>query len=147
MSDFAYSTAIQTARAIANKDVSSRELLQASLDRVSKLDGPINAVVALDTERALNAADKADQAVSDGEVLGPLHGVPITIKDSFQTEGVTTTSGAPELSDFVPDGDADPVALQSSRSDRIRQNKFTYLGGRSSIIQRGIWDYQQPIRH
>ena len=111
MSDFAYSTAIQTARAIANKEVSSRELLQASLDRVSQLDGPINAVVALDTERALSAADKADQAVSDGEVLGPLHGVPITIKDSFQTEGVTTTSGAPELSDFVPDGDADPVCL------------------------------------
>jgi amidase len=110
MHDFAYSTAIQTARAIANKDVSSRELLQASLDRVSKLDGPINAVVTLDTERALNAADRADQAVSDGEVLGPLHGVPITIKDSFQTEGVTTTSGAPELSDFVPDRDADPVA-------------------------------------
>ena len=57
MSDFAYSTAIQTARAIANKEVSSRELLQASLDRVSKLDGPINAVVALDTERALSAAE------------------------------------------------------------------------------------------
>ncbi len=110
MTEHAYSTAAETATAIASGDVSSRELLEAALARVDRLDGPINAVVALDAERALDAADQADQAVARGDQLGPLHGVPITIKDSFQTEGVVTTSGAPELSDFVPDRDADPVA-------------------------------------
>ncbi len=110
MSDFSYSTTIETAAAVAAGEVSSRELLEAALARVERLDGPINAVVALDAERALEAADKADEAVSRGGELGPLHGVPITIKDSFQTEGLVTTSGAPELADFVPDKDADPVA-------------------------------------
>ena len=110
MSDFSYSTTIETAAAVAAGEVSSRELLEAALARVERLDGPINAVVALDAERALEAADRADEAVSRGGELGPLHGVPITIKDSFQTEGLVTTSGAPELADFVPEKDADPVA-------------------------------------
>ena len=110
VTEHTYSTAAETAAAIASGDVSSRELLEAALARVDQLDGPINAVVALDAERALDAADQADQAVARGDQLGPLHGVPITIKDSFQTEGVITTSGAPELADFVPDRDADPVA-------------------------------------
>ncbi len=110
MSDHSYSTALETAASIAAKEVSSRELLEAALSRVERLDGPINAVVALDAERALAAANRADEAVARGDELGPLHGVPITIKDSFQTEGLTTTSGAPELAEFVPDKDADPVA-------------------------------------
>ena len=110
MTEYSYSTAIETARAIASGNVSSRELLEAALTRVDNLDGPINAVVTLDAERALIAADEADQAVARGDQLGPLHGVPITIKDSFQTEGVITTSGSPDLADFVPDRDATPVA-------------------------------------
>ena len=93
MSDFAYSTTVETAAAITSGEVSSRELLEAALARVGRLDGPINAVVALDAERALEAADQADLAVTRGDELGPLHGVPITIKDSFQTAGIVTTSG------------------------------------------------------
>jgi amidase len=110
VTEYSYSTAIETARAIASGNVSSRELLEAALTRVDNLDGPINAVVTLDAERAFIAADEADQAVARGDQLGPLHGVPITIKDSFQTEGVITTSGSPDLADFVPDRDATPVA-------------------------------------
>ena len=79
VTEYSYSTAIETARAIASGNVSSRELLEAALTRVDNLDGPINAVVTLDAERALIAADEADQAVARGDQLGPLHGVPITI--------------------------------------------------------------------
>ncbi len=107
--DFAYRTTVETARAVAGGEVSSRELLEAALDRVARLHGPVNAVVALDAERALAAADAADAAVARNDELGPLHGVPITIKDSFQTEGLVTTSGAPELAELVPESDADPV--------------------------------------
>ncbi|MAQ48983.1 MAG: amidase, partial [Chloroflexi bacterium] len=69
MTDYSYSTAIQTATAIASGDVSSRELLEAALARVDSLDGPINAVVALDAERALAAANRADEAVARGDEL------------------------------------------------------------------------------
>ncbi len=80
------------------------------LARVEALDKPINSVVTIDAERARTEADAADAALARGEVRGPLHGVPMTIKDSFQTKGMRTTSGAPELSGFVPQEDAWPVA-------------------------------------
>lgn len=99
------------ARAIRAREVSSREALDHLVERIERLDGPVNAVVQWDLERARSAAEAADDAVvNGGEGLGPLHGVPMTIKDSFQTEGCITTSGAPELADFVPDADAAPVA-------------------------------------
>lgn len=110
MDDFAYKSTIDTASALARREVSSRELLKAALARVDRLDGPVNAVVKLDAERALAAADDADAATAAGQSNGPLHGVPITIKDSFQTEGLITTSGAPELADFTPTSNAVPVA-------------------------------------
>jgi amidase len=112
--DTAYWSTRETAAAVAAKDVSARELLTAALDRVARLDGPVNAVVRLDADRAFAAADAADEAVARGDAVGPLHGVPVTIKDSFQTEGLVTTSGAPVLADFVPAADADPVARYRS---------------------------------
>ncbi len=98
------------AGAIRAKDVSSTELLDHLVERIERLDGPINSVVRWDLDRARAAATAADAAVANGDELGPLHGVPMTIKDSFQTEGCVTTSGAPELADFVPTEDAWPVA-------------------------------------
>ena len=79
MSDYAYSTTAETASAIANKEVSSRELLDAALERVARVDGPVNAVVALDEDRARAAADEADKARAAGTV-GPPTGLPITPK-------------------------------------------------------------------
>ncbi len=96
-------SAIELARAIAESEVSSREALDHFVDRVDRLDGPLNAVVTRDLDAAGAAADAADAATMRGESLGPLHGVPMTIKDSFSTVGMRTTSGAPELSDHVPD--------------------------------------------
>jgi amidase len=84
--------------------------LDCLLERIDRLDKPINSVVTLDAERARAEADAADAALARGEIRGPLHGVPMTIKDSFQTAGMRTTSGAPELADFVPQEDAWPVA-------------------------------------
>lgn len=103
-------SATELATAIAAKDVSSTEVLEHLVTRVERLDGPINAIVKWDLDRARAAAAQADQAVAGGESLAPLHGVPMTIKDSFQTEGCVTTSGAPELATYVPETDAWPVA-------------------------------------
>lgn len=108
--DYTWASARECAEAIRTRRVSARELLEAALRRLDALNAPINAVVALDAERALERADAADAAFARGGATGPLHGVPITVKDSFQTAGLVTTSGAPELAGFVPERDADPVA-------------------------------------
>ena len=104
-------SANEIAAAIRSGEVSSREVLEHLVARIERLDGPINAVVCWDLDRARATADAADAAVAAGDApLGPLHGVPMTVKDSFATEGCITTSGAPELADHVPTTDAWPVA-------------------------------------
>jgi amidase len=110
MADVGYWSAREVAHAIATKQLSSREVLEELLARIDKLDGPINSVVTLAAERARQRAVAADEMVARGDVLGPLHGVPMTIKDSWATEGLRTTSGATELAEHVPDRDAWPVA-------------------------------------
>lgn len=109
MLEFAYSSAIAIAGSIRRREVSSREVLEYFLARIERLDKPVNSVVTLDSERARNDAEAADAALARGDVTGPLHGVPMTVKDSFQTAGLRTTSGAPELAAFVPQEDAWPV--------------------------------------
>jgi amidase len=110
VSELAYSSAIAIAKKILQREISSREALEYFLARVEGLDKRINSVVTLDAERARIDADAADAALARGEVRGPLHGVPMTIKDSFQTKGLRTTSGAPELAEFIPQEDSWPVA-------------------------------------
>jgi amidase len=70
----------------------------------------VNAIITVDAERARRRADDADRALARGEVWGPLHGLPVTVKDQFQTAGIRTTCGAEEWADFVPEVDAVPVA-------------------------------------
>jgi amidase len=103
-------SACELAAGIREKQWSSRELLDLYLDRVDRLNGPINAVVTLDADRARAAADDADAALARGDEVGPLHGLPITIKDAIETEGIRSTGGAVELTDHVPAVDAPAVA-------------------------------------
>ena len=110
MSELAYSSAVAIADRIRQREISSREAVDYFLARVETLDKRINSVVTIDAERARTEADAADAALARGELRGRLHGVPMTIKDSFQTVGMRTTSGAPELASFIPTEDAWPVA-------------------------------------
>ncbi len=103
-------SAIDLAAAIRDGRTSSREALDHFLARIARLDGPINALVTIDAERARAEADAADAALARGDLAGPLHGVPMSVKDSLSTVGMRTTSGAPELSDHVPTTDAWAVA-------------------------------------
>lgn len=104
-------SATDLAAMIAAKEISSRELLEWFAARIEALDGAVNAVVTLDLDRARAAADAADEATASGATTGPLHGVPITVKDALAVDGVRTTGGASELADHVATGDADVVAL------------------------------------
>ena len=110
MSELWYRSAREVAAAIRAGELSSREYLETLLARVDERNAALNCVVTLDAERARAEADRADAALRDGHAPGPLHGVAMTVKDSFQTRGMRTTSGAPALADFVPEVDAVPVA-------------------------------------
>src|SRR5581483_3688985 len=110
MTDIATSPAHVQAAAIAKGEISSRELLDVFLDRIERLGQPINAVVTIDAERARADARAADDARAKGTSFGPLHGLPMTIKDAIEVGGMRSTGGAVELADHVPAEDAPAVA-------------------------------------
>lgn len=101
---------IEIILALESKEVGALELLDSQLDRVERLDPQINAVVTLEADRARAEAQAIDDARTNGNPVGPLGGVPTTIKDALATEGIRSTGGATELQDFVPDEDATTVA-------------------------------------
>jgi len=98
----ALSSATDLARALRARELSCRELLDLYLARIDRLDPPLNAVVTLDLEGARRRADAADAALARGESWGPLHGLPMTIKDTFEVAGMRTTAGAPQYREHVP---------------------------------------------
>ena len=105
-----YLDATALAALIRTRQMSSREVVQAHLDRISAVNPQVNAVVTLMAEDALKAADTADRAVTSGAWLGPLHGVPFSIKDALDTAGVLTQRGSKLFAGFIPDKDATAVA-------------------------------------
>ena len=109
MADLNWMTASDLASALTSGEVSAREALDAHVAHCEKVNPDLNVVVTTDIERAQQRADAIDAARASGVALGPLAGVPMTVKDSLMTAGVRTTSGAPELADFVPEIDAVPV--------------------------------------
>jgi len=108
--DLSAASAGEIARAIRLGQLSSREAVAACLARIERVNPALNAVVALRADEALRDADAADAALARGGAAGPLHGVPVTIKDSFDTAGLVTTWGTPGRKGFVPDADATAVA-------------------------------------
>ena len=104
-----YQDATTLAELIRTKEVSPVEIVQAHLDRIAAVNPRINAVVTL-ADGALKAAKAAEAAVLAGDELGPLHGVPFTVKDSIDTAGVLTQRGSPIFKGRRPDADATSVA-------------------------------------
>jgi len=106
----AFSSCVELAAAIRGARVSSSEVVEACLARIATHNGALNAICTLDEAGARKRAKEADRALSRGELWGPLHGVPMTIKDALETAGVRTTGGHPPLKDYVPTRDAPAVA-------------------------------------
>ncbi|HEY2380333.1 MAG TPA: amidase [Terriglobia bacterium] len=105
-----YWSASAMAKAVKAKQVSSTELVTACLKQIDKVNPAINAVVMFARARALMEAAAADAKLARKETLGPLHGVPMTIKDSFDTAGVISTAGTLGRKNYVPQKDATAVA-------------------------------------
>lgn len=102
MADPAFRSASQWAKAIRAKKISSRELLELYLDRVRRFNPLLNAVIATDVPAAKKRARAADQALARGKVFGPLHGVPMTLKESYDLKGLPSTWGVPALAENRP---------------------------------------------
>ena len=101
-----FQSATQIARQIADGSLGAREALEHFLDRVDRLNPRINAVILEDRPAARQRADAADAARASGQALGPLHGVPMTVKESYDLAGHPSTWGIPELRDHIASEDA-----------------------------------------
>ncbi|MBI3090993.1 MAG: amidase [Candidatus Tectomicrobia bacterium] len=110
MDDLLRASAAALARAIRAREVSSVEIVDACLRRIEAVNPTLNAVVQLTAESARSEARRADARLARGEAAAPLHGVPMTIKDAFETAGVISTGGTTGRARFVPRQDATAVA-------------------------------------
>lgn len=130
-----YESATSLARALREGQVSSREALEHHLARVERFDPQIHAVVALDAEGARKRADAADRVFAAGTKLGPLHGLPMTVKDSFEFAGLPTVCGEPSLTGHRPEAhavavqrliDAGAVIFGKTNTPQLAQDVQTY---------------------
>ena len=103
--DLAFTPAHGLRDLVASKEVSPVELAEISLRRIGALDPRLNAFLAVTADLAMETARNAEEAVVRGAPLGPLHGVPISIKDIVNLKGVPTTSGSILFKDYVTDHD------------------------------------------
>jgi len=129
--ELVWATAVDLARLIAGKDVSPVEAVRAQLDRIAALDAGLSAFITVCEEGALEAAREAEQTVMAGGPLGPLHGVPVGLKDLFDTRGVLTTGGARKiLGARIPEADATVVArLRAAGAivlGKLNMHEFAY---------------------
>jgi aspartyl-tRNA(Asn)/glutamyl-tRNA(Gln) amidotransferase subunit A len=108
--DLVWLGAAEAARLIRSGRLGSTELVRAYLERIDRLDGALRAYITVCREEAQAAAQEAERALARGDAVGPLHGVPIAVKDQFHTRGLLTTAGSRVLERFVPTEDATVIA-------------------------------------
>ena len=138
MTDVAFRSAAELAQMIRVKEISSRELLDLYLNRLEQHNPKLNAVVTLDAEGARQCADEADSVLARGETLGPLHGVPMTIKDTLEVAGMRTTAGFQPFAEHVPSASATAV-------ERLIQAGAIVFGKTNVPVLAADWQSTNPI--
>ena len=108
--DIPFLSVAELSAQIKNRSVSPMEATQAYLDRIDSFDFKFNSYLTVARNQALEAAKEAEQAIADGNYLGPMHGIPVAVKDQFLSKGIRSTGGSKFLVDFVPDYDATVIA-------------------------------------
>ncbi|MEC9278036.1 MAG: amidase, partial [Chloroflexota bacterium] len=114
MNEILYASAKGISQAIQDKKVSALEVVEAHLRRIEEVNPKLNAVVHLASDRAIAEARKADSAMAKGELTGILHGLPMTVKDSHDAQGLVSTGGTKGRETFVPKSDATVVSRMRS---------------------------------
>jgi len=110
-SDLCFTPATELAAMIRSKKVSAREVMQAHLAQIDRVNPAVNAIVTLVADRAMADAAAADEDLARGKPRGPLHGLPVAHKDLVATKGIRTTQGSPFFRDHIPDADAPIITL------------------------------------
>ena len=131
-------SALDVARAIRAGQVSTVELTNRILARIAQHNPKLNAIVTLAADAALARARAADQARAKGESWGPFHGVPITIKDTYEVDGLRTTAGLPAYKDHISPRDAVVVA-------RLKRSGAVILGKTNVPPAAADWQSDNPI--
>ncbi|RJT42698.1 amidase [Mesorhizobium waimense] len=134
----AFSSTIELAAAFAARKISAVEALDAHLAQIDTHNQAINAVVILDREGARERAKEADAALARGDALGPLHGVPFTLKDMHETVGMRTTVGFPSFADYVARQDSPVVA-------RLKAAGGVLAGKTNVATMLGDWQSDNPL--
>jgi amidase len=146
--DLCFRPATELAGMLRARDISARELLDAHLDRISRLNPAVNAVVTLDAEGARAAADAADAALSAGDDVGPLHGLPVAHKDTHATGGMRTTWGSPLHVDTVPLRDELIVArYKAAGAVRVGKTNVPEFAAGSHTFNTVFGASHNPYRH
>ncbi len=101
-SQLPFLSATELSSLIGSREVSSVEVTETYLDRIDEIDGRLHSYITVTREEALAAARQADQEISAGQHRGPMHGVPIAVKDQLYTKGILTTGGSSILKDLIP---------------------------------------------
>ena len=109
-SDIPFMSATDLANRIQRREISPVEATQAYLDRIGQVDGKLNSYITVCAEDALAEAREAEAEIGRGEYKGPMHGIPVAVKDQFNTRGVLTTGGSTILGKNVPEEDATVIA-------------------------------------
>ena len=109
-SEIPFLSAAELARLIESREVSPVQATEAYLQRIAEVDGRLNSYITVTREQALEAARQAEAEIAAGNYRGPLHGLPLAVKDQFNTAGIRTTGGSSILDEFVPDEDATVMA-------------------------------------
>ena len=130
MTNLIFASAHQLAGMIRDRKVSAVEVLDAYLAQIARHNSQLNAICTLDENNARNRAKQADEALARGENWGALHGVPVTIKDIYETAGLRTTAGYIPLKDYIPQQDATAVArLRAAGAVMIGKTNMAELAG------------------
>jgi aspartyl-tRNA(Asn)/glutamyl-tRNA(Gln) amidotransferase subunit A len=116
--DLAFLHMEEAARLLRRKEISPVELVEESLARIESLNPSLNAFITVLAESARRQARVAEREIRRGDRRGPLHGIPVALKDNFWTKGIRTTAGSKILADFIPDKDSD-VAIRLKRAGAI----------------------------
>ncbi|RZV46437.1 MAG: amidase, partial [Acidimicrobiales bacterium] len=136
--DITLRSAAEQAAAVASSEISATELLEKTLERYERLNPPINAIISTQLDVARARAKAADEATAAGESWGPLHGVPMTIKESWDWVGSASTSGHPELIDWRPEENSEAI-------DRLLNAGAIIYGKTNLPVSMADWQTFNPV--
>src|SRR3954449_11381280 len=146
--DLCFRPATELAGMVRAREVSARELLDAHLERIERLNPELNAIVTLDADGARAAADAADARLIAGEPVGPLHGLPVAHKDTHATGGMRTTWGSPLHADDIPAHDELAVArLRAAGALRVGKTNVPEFAAGSHTFNTLFGATHNPYRH